>query len=507
MEDGRRTTVMERAHHALQDEFLRKAVRFTTARLKNNKLKASEELGRWEDWRERGRRIRAHTVAHLDYYLKQFADQVRARGGKVYFAADAAEAARIVSGIVEEKKAKLIVKSKSMVSEEVHINRHLEALGAEVVETDLGEYIIQLAGEGPSHIIAPAIHKNREQIRDLFTRAGGEGLGTDTPSLAGFARRQLREKFLSADIGITGCNFAIAESGTVVLFTNEGNGRMVTTLPPVHIVMMGMERLLPTFADLEVMANLLPRAGTGQKLTAYMSMITGPRRPGELDGPDELHVVILDNNRSSQLGDPDFQEVLHCIRCGACLNVCPVYRQIGGHAYGAVYSGPIGAVLTPLLNQGPEYADLPYASSLCGACFEACPVKIPLHDMLVRLRRRNVREGRVKAAERFAFRGFRQAFSSPGRYRFVMRLARTAQRPFVRQGYIESTFGPLFGWTHSRHAPALDPVPFRERWKRLAPELEERALDREAVGRPAAVDRRQADPSRADDGGKGGAER
>lgn len=466
-ENTKSTSMAMRARHALQDDFLRAAVRLTTERLKSRKGGATEELGNWEKWRERGQQIRSHTVAHLDYYLQQFVENARKLGIHVHFAADATEAAEIVTGIVKEKQARRVVKSKSMVSEEIHINTRLENEGVEVVETDLGEYIIQLAGEAPSHIIIPAIHKNRQQIKELFTEAGGEGLTTETKDLTAFARRTLRNKFLHADIGMTGCNFAIAESGSIVLFTNEGNGRMVSTLPKTHIVTMGMERIIPSFADLEVMANLLPRSATGQKLTAYMSIITGPKRQPEADGAEEMHIVIVDNGRSSQLGDAEFQEVLNCIRCGACLNVCPVYRQVGGHAYGSVYPGPIGAVLSPLLNQGQEYADLPYASSLCGACYEACPVKIPIHDMLVHLRRRNVERGWTKGAERAAFRGYKMAFASVGRYRLAMSVARMAQKPMVKEGYIESAFGPLLGWTSSRHAPALAKQSFRNQFAKM----------------------------------------
>ena len=465
------TALTERTHEALQDDFLRAAVRFTTDRLKARKRLATDELGHWEQWRERGSQIRSHTVAHLDFYLKQFVDNVRRLGGHVYFAQDAREAADTVAQIVAKKQARLVVKSKSMVSEEIHVNEHLQKNGVEVVESDLGEYIIQLAKEPPSHIIIPAIHKNRAQIKDLFTAAGGKDLTTETKNLTAFARRTLRNKFIEADIGMTGCNFAIAKSGSIVLFTNEGNGRMVSTLPKTHIVTMGMERILPSFADLEVMANLLPRSATGQKLTAYMSVVTGPRKQGEGDGPDDLHIVIVDNGRSSQLGDDEFQEVLNCIRCGACLNVCPVYRHVGGHAYGSVYPGPIGAVLTPLLNQGPEYADLPYASSLCGACYEACPVRIPLHDMLVHLRRRNVEMGRTKPGERLAFKGYKHAFAKVGRYKLAMQLARIGQTPLAKDGYIESTFGPLMGWTSARHAPALASESFRDRFKRMQQDI------------------------------------
>jgi L-lactate dehydrogenase complex protein LldF len=466
------STIAERSRLALQDDFLRAAVRFTTDRLRGKKLSVTDEFGRWEEWRTRGREIRSHTVEHLDYYLKQFAEQVRLSGGHVHYAADANEAAEIATGIARDKGARRVVKSKSMVSEEIHINEHLQAAGMEVIETDLGEYIIQLAGEAPSHIIIPAIHKTRGQIKDLFTAAGGRDLTTETKVLTAFARQTMRQKFMAADIGITGCNFGIAETGSVVLFTNEGNADMVTTWPPTHIVMMGMERLLPTLADLEVMANLLPRSATGQKLTTYMSIINGPRRAGELDGATEMHVIILDNGRAWQLGDDRFQAVLNCIRCGACLNVCPVYRHIGGHAYGSVYPGPIGAVLTPLLNQGDEYADLPYASSLCGACSEACPVQIPLHDMLVHLRQRSVQRGRAKAGERIAFKGYQFAFANVRRYRLAMKAARVAQTPLVKNGYIESTFGPLAGWTTSRHAPAVAQRSFRDGWTDLQGDLE-----------------------------------
>lgn len=463
--------MLTRSRLALRDDFLRSAVRFTADRLRNKKQTSTEAFGNWEEWRERGKQIRSHTIAHLDYYIKQFADNVQLAGGAVYYAKDGNEAVHSVMKIVEQKNAKSVVKAKSMVSEEIHINHHLSQAGVDVVETDLGEYIIQLAEETPSHIIIPAIHKNREQIKELFTTDGGQNLTTDTKILAGYARQKLREKFLSADIGITGCNFGIAESGTMVLFTNEGNADMVTNLPKTHIVLMGMERLLPSFEDLEVIANLLPRSATGQKITTYMSMVTGPRRQDELDGAEELHVIILDNGRSQQLGDSDFQDILNCIRCGACLNVCPVYRQVGGHSYGSVYPGPIGAVLTPLLQQGDEYADLPYASSLCGACYEACPVKIPLHDMLVKLRARTVAAGNTPLAEKAAFKGFRMIFANHKRYRLAMRTAKIMQGPLVKDSYITSTFGPLAGWTSSRFAPPIAKASFRDKWNTLSSSL------------------------------------
>ena len=417
-----------RSQAALSDHFLGRAVRFTVDRLRSGKAKGVDALGDWETWREQGRSIRAHTIQHLDHYLEEFARNAAARGTTVHFAGNAAEARDIVQGLITAAKAKLVVKSKSMLSEEIGLNHHLAAAGVEVVETDLGEWIVQLAAETPSHIILPAIHKQRSQIQALFEAESGEHLSAETSVLAGHARRRLREKFRAADVGITGCNFAIAETGSVALFTNEGNGRMVTSLPRLHVVLMGMERIVPSWSELEVMANLLPRSATGQKLTTYLNVLSGPKGEYEADGAEAMHVVIVDNGRSDQLGDPHFQEVLNCIRCGACLNVCPVYRHIGGHAYGSVYSGPIGAVLTPLLQQTPQAAELANASTLCGACFEACPVKIPLHDMLVQLRRRNVEAGYAPAVEGLAMRVYARIATVPA----LWRLARLAARLLAR---------------------------------------------------------------------------
>jgi L-lactate dehydrogenase complex protein LldF len=456
-----------RSGAALKDEFLRGAVRFTVDRLRTAKSKSVEALGGWDEWRDRGRAIRAHTVEHLDYYLDQFCTNATALGATVHFTADAAEAREKVVELTRAAGAKLVVKSKSMVSEEVGINERLGKEGVEVVETDLGEWIVQLAHETPSHIILPAIHKQRKGIQALFEAEGkgNEKLSPDTKVLAGYARRRLREKFDHGDVGVTGCNFAIAETGSVVLFTNEGNGRMVTTLPPTHIVLMGMERIVPTWEDLEVMANLLPRSATGQKLTTYLNVLTGPRRQGEMDGARSLHIVIVDNGRSTQLGDPHFQEVLHCIRCGACLNVCPVYRHIGGHAYGSVYSGPIGAVLTPLLQSSPRAAELANASTLCGACFEACPVKIPLHDMLIQLRRRNVERGLAPRFEATGMRLYARAFSSPVLFRLAGRFIRWFQRiasSDAGRRWLARIARPLRGWIAHRALPPVKERPFRE---------------------------------------------
>lgn len=496
-------TVKERAGLALNDEFLRKAVKFTTERLRTGKKHAAADHGNWEEWRERGRQIRLHTIAHLDYYLNQFADHARANGVHIHFAETAADAVRISLDIARQAEARSVVKSKSMVTEELHLNRALAEIGVEAVESDLGEYIIQLAGETPSHIIIPAIHKNRHQIAELLSAEAGETLPPDTSILAGFVRKKLREKFLEADIGMTGCNFAIAETGSMVLFENEGNARMVTTVPKVQITLMGMERIIPSWADLEVMATLLPRSATGQKLTVYMSGITGPKRGEDADGPEEMHIVIVDNGRSNQLGDPEFQELLNCIRCGACLNACPVYRHIGGHAYGGTYSGPIGAVLTPALQKNvAEWDDIANASSLCGACYEACPVKIPLHDMLVYLRRRKVEQGYADAMETAGMRGFGAVMAKPGRLKAALKLAKLGQPLIARGGEIRAKVGPLKGWNAHRVMPALPKASFRDRWAGTEPAggfAPETLARLEAV----AAARRQAEGGEGDDGPEG----
>ncbi|WP_322904267.1 LutB/LldF family L-lactate oxidation iron-sulfur protein [Paenibacillus campi] len=475
-------SVKQRADIALNNDFLRKAVRFTTERLRNGKQNAATEHGNWEEWRERGRQIRLHTIAHLDYYLNLFVDNARANGVHVHFAQNTAAATEIVMTIARHKAAKSVVKSKSMVSEELHINHALEQAGIEAVESDLGEYIIQLAGEGPSHIVIPAIHKNRYQIAELLSEDAGEELPPDTTVLAGYVRRKLRQKFLDADIGMTGCNFAIAETGSMVLFENEGNARMVTTVPKTQITLMGMERIIPSWADLEVMATLLPRSATGQRLTMYMSGITGPKRQQDGDGPEEMHIVIVDNGRSEQLGDPEFQELLNCIRCGACLNVCPVYRQIGGHSYGGTYSGPIGAVLTPALNRNvAEWDDIANASSLCGACYEACPVKIPLHDMLVYLRRRKVERGHGNRWESLGMKSFAVVMGNSKRLGAALKIGRLFQKPVVHNGTISLKIGPLKGWNTYRNMPQLAEQPFRERWSELEQQLAQERVTMDAA--------------------------
>ncbi len=413
-----------RAARAVADTGLKKALASATDHMAVQRGQAVERLENFEDLRRAAREVRTATLTRLPEVLAMLAERIEAAGGHVFFAADAEEACRYVTEVARRHGARRVAKAKSMVTEEIGLNRALAAAGLEVVETDLGEWIVQLTGERPSHIIAPAVHLSRGQIADVFRRHGGEGLTDDPATLTAFARERLREVFLSADVGITGGNFAVAESGTICLVTNEGNGRMVTSLPPVHIAVVGMERVVETWSDFELVLSLLPRSATGQALTVYTTMVTGPRRAGETDGPEELHVVIVDNGRSGILGGP-YREVLNCIRCGACLNVCPVYRQVGGHTYAAAYSGPIGAVLSPLLQGGPA-CDLRLASSLCGACYQVCPVMIPLQDMLLALRRDAAPQ--ASRLERGIWGLWARAWSHPRVYRLSTRLAALGAR-------------------------------------------------------------------------------
>ena len=455
-----------RVEKGLKNDFMRQAVSSAQERLRGRKLVAQEELGNWEEWRSLSEEIRQHTLENLDYYLEQFAENVSKRGGHVFFAETAEEANEYVANIVRKKEAKKIIKAKSMVTEEISLNENLERLGCEVIESDLGEYILQLDDhEPPSHIVAPALHKNKEQIRDTFQEKKGYTNSSKPEELALFAREQLREEFLSADIGITGCNFAIAESGAISLVTNEGNAGLTTTLPKTQITFMGMERIVPTWEELDILVGMLCRSAVGQKLTSYITGLTGPKEEGDVDGPEEFHVVIIDNGRSNILGT-EFQSVLQCIRCAACINVCPIYRHVGGHSYGSIYPGPIGAVLSPLLGGYDDYKELPYASSLCGACTEACPVKIPLHDLLIKHRRNIVEEqGKGGFGEKLAMKGFSIAASSPKLYSIGSKAAPTIMGPLVKEGKVKKGPGPIKPWTDIRDFPEPSKQSFREWYK------------------------------------------
>lgn len=447
----------KRVNRALDDQQLQAALQKAAGKFDQARIRAWGKLDDIARLRQHAKAIKAHTIAHLDEYLAQLSQQVRAADGHVYFAADGIEAQDIITAIIQKNKHDLVVKSKSMTSEEIGLNKALSTAGIRAVETDLGEWIIQLAGDTPSHIVAPAIHKSRQQVVDLFNEVTGQDLANaDIPALTAVARQELRRQFLAAGVGISGVNFAVAETGTLVTVTNEGNGRLVTSIPPIHIAIMGMEKVIPTLDDLMVLLELLPRTATGQTLTSYVQMVTGPRRTGETDGPEQLHLVIVDNGRSQLLGT-EFEESLQCLRCGACLNVCPVYRVLGGHAYGGVYSGPIGAVQTPLLQGAVDFADLPQASTLCGACKDVCPVQIDLPRMLLALRRQGAESvpRTAKWGERAVFKAYGLTASHPNLYQFALKMGRVAQKPLVRNGRIRRAPGPLKGWTQNRNLPPL----------------------------------------------------
>ncbi len=453
----------ERVDRAVHDQTLQTALGRTANHFVGARSAALAALADPDALRDQARAIRAGALARLDTLLEQLADTVAARGGQVCWAEDGAAACRYITDLARDRGVKTIVKSKSMVSEEIQLNHALEQAGAEVVETDLGEYIVQLAGETPSHIVAPAIHKTREQVSKLFEQHLGMPPTDDIPTMTQVARQALRQRFLKADMGISGANFGVAESGAVVLVTNEGNGRLVTSVPRIHVAVMGIERVVASLADLGVLLQVLARSATGQRLSVYTTIVSGPARAGEPDGPDEFHLVLLDNGRSGILGSP-YAEALLCIRCGACLNACPVYHSIGGHAYGGVYSGPIGAVLTPLLQpEVPDAYQLPHASSLCGACQAACPVRIALPDMLLRLRADAAASS--SPAERAAIAGWRTMMNHPPLYRAGGMLAAAATRLAARGGMLKRLPPPLDAWTRARDFPAFAPRSFAELWE------------------------------------------
>ena len=454
-----------RLAQALADPMLQTALGRAIPGFRRMRASAVAEVPEWEVLRRLAAHIKDHTLAVLDRYLEQFEAAVRARGGVVHWAADAAEAQRTIIDLLRALGVHQVVKSKSMVTEEIGLNAALEAAGVRVVETDLGEYVLQLAGEAPSHLIAPMIHKPIEAVSELFAVALGAPRYERAEDLNRVARAALRREFLAADAGITGVNFAVAETGTLVIVENEGNARLVTSCPRVHVAVLGIEKLLPRLADLGVFLRLLARSATGQRASVYVSLLTGPRRSGEADGPDELHVVLVDNGRTRLLADPDLREALRCIRCSACLNVCPVFERAGGHAYGSVYAGPIGAVLTPALWGLRPARELPFASTLCGACGEVCPVSIDLPRLLLELRARVVREGLVGRPDRLFARLWTLVMRSPTRLTLFGALGRALQRLAVSEGRIDRLRGPLAGWTAHRAAPPLAAVPFRVRWR------------------------------------------
>lgn len=455
----------EHVNQEIKDTFMRDAIATAQDSLRDRKISATSEddnFGDWEAWRKAGEEIRRHTLDNLDYYLHQLSENVASRGGHVFFAETGEEANDYIKQVMEEKQATRVVKTKSMVTEEIGLNAMLEDAGCEVFETDLGEYILQIDEDRPSHFVAPSLHKNKEQIRDTYKEKIGYEGTEDPAELTGYTREILREKFLEAEVGITGCNFAVANSGSVALVTNEGNANMVTALPETQIAVMGMERIVPTWEDLDVLVSLLCRSAVGQNLSTYVTVVAPELETDSIDGPKDFHLVIVDGGRSKALGT-EFQEALHCIRCAACVNVCPVYRQIGGHAYGSIYQGPIGAVLSPILGNYEEYGELSYASSLCGACTEACPVNIPIHELLVRHRENMVQEEvKVNKAEKLAMKGYGMLSGSPALYDFLVQSAKTTVGTVTKDNNITKGFGLLKEWTNNRDLPAPDKMNFRK---------------------------------------------
>jgi L-lactate dehydrogenase complex protein LldF len=457
------TPFRQRAGGAMKDAFLQEALTIATTKFIGLRREAFAGFPEGEALRDRARAIKEATLQELDRHLETLIANVERLGGHVHYAATPAEARSIIVDIGRRTGARMAVKSKSMATEEIHLNDALEAAGITPVETDLGEYIIQLAHERPSHIIAPAIHKTKGQVAELFSRELKRHAAPDPEALTRIARGELREKFLQADLGITGANFAVADTGTIVLVTNEGNGRMVTSLPRVHVAVMGVEKIVPSMTDLMVFLAILAKSATGQKLSVYTSLVQGPRRAGELEGPEEFHLVLLDGGRIAQIGGP-LREALSCLRCGACLNVCPVYRQIGGHAYGYTYPGPIGILLTAMMEGAPAVKDLAHASSLCGACADACPVRIDIPRMLIDLRREVDDRKIAPWTERVAFKLLARLLERPRLYRLAIKTGRVLQRPFAGGGRIRRL--PLvFGeWTRTRDLPPVASRTFQERW-------------------------------------------
>jgi L-lactate dehydrogenase complex protein LldF len=425
-----------RAHKAITDERLQSAIENATERSLEERVSALSSVPDVEEMRDHFKEIRNATITDLVTHLEIFEKNAQKAGAEVHWASSGEETVQIVIDIAQTHQVDMVVKSKSMATEEIHLNSGLIEKGITPVETDLGEWIVQLAEEPPSHIIGPAIHKTKEQVADLFQEHSGEEIPADVTALTAEARRVLREKFLSAGMGISGANIGVAETGSVVIVTNEGNGRMVTSLPPVHVVVMGIEKITPTWDEAAVWLSLLARSATGQPLSIYTNVITGPTRPEDVDGPVEVHIILLDNNRSNLLGTK-YQEVLQCIRCGACLNICPVYRKAGGHAYGSPYSGPIGAVINPLLFGLERYSGLPQASSLCGACLDVCPARIDLPRMLLALREDEVNQRILPWRDRVVERLAAWTLTRPRLFDRLVRLAEKMRlakfiQPFVK---------------------------------------------------------------------------
>ena len=463
-----RAAFQQRASQAIADPLLQIALDNNATQRRDIWQPAFDSLPNSTDTRSRARAIRKDVVRHLDQYLEQFIRQVSANGIQVHIADNADEARRVILDVASANNVDLVAKSKSMLTEEIELNKALEAAGIRTVETDLGEFIVQLRGEKPTHIITPAVHLRREDVGRTFERHLGVPYTTNVDTMNAVARSNLREIFLKAGVGISGVNFGVVESGTLCMVENEGNIRMVSTIPPVHIAVMGLERLVPTLADLAVMLQVLPRAATGQKLTSYISWINSPRQPGEPDGPRERHLVLVDNNRIA-MSDSLMSEALLCIRCGACLNACPVYQEVGGAAYDSVYPGPIGSLVSPGLFGVKDFGHLAKASTFCGACVEACPVGIDFPTLLQRTRVDYVKQVRQPSWLVVGLRVFSWMAASPRRFRFAQRLSAWITRLLPRRaGWLRWLPPPFNAWTRSRYFPAISAKPFRQRWAQLS---------------------------------------
>jgi L-lactate dehydrogenase complex protein LldF len=455
-----------RIHTNMQDSFMRQSVANAQERMFNSRQAAADKLGHWEEWRDMGEQVRQHVLENLDYYLYQLSEKVEENGGHVFFASTAEEAQTYITDLAKAKNAKKIVKSKSMVTEEISLNHALEAIGCQILETDLGEYILQVDdNDAPSHIVVPALHKNRDQIRDVFHKKLGYEGSNQPEELTRFVRHHIRHDFIDADIGITGCNFAVAESGTVTLVTNEGNARLTTSLPKVHVAVMGMERIVPTFEELDIVVSLLCRSAVGLPLTGYVTLLTGPREADQCDGPEEFHLVIVDNGRSTILGSK-FEPILRCIRCAACINTCPAYRHLGGHSYGSIYPGPVGAVLSPLLGGYKDFKDLPSACSLCKACNQVCPVKIPLADMIAEHRHVMAEELKITpSAERMGMKGFTVLNAHPFLWGSSVKIGAKMAGKLIKNGKLPVMPHLIKEWTLTRDLPTPAGESFRTWFK------------------------------------------
>jgi L-lactate dehydrogenase complex protein LldF len=461
---GLAPTFAERSAGPARDSRLHRALDNASQRFLEKRAQAFAAFPEGEALRDRARAIKAATLARLDEHLEQLERQLVAAGAIVHWCDTTAQARNAVIALARAHGARTVVKGKSMVSEEIELNAALEAEGIAAVETDLGEYIVQLAGEPPSHIITPAIHKSQRDIAALFHAKLGSPLTASAEVLTEAARVALRERFCRADLGVTGVNFAVAETGTLVVVENEGNARLALSMPRVHVALMGIEKVVPRLADLDVFLRLLPRSATGQKCSAYVSWLTGPRGAGE-DGPEELHVILLDNGRSALLAHPALREALYCIRCGACLNACPVYRKVGGHAYASPYPGPIGAIVSPEFQGMAQAAELPFASSLCGACREICPVRIDIPHLLLRWRERLVAAGHAGDDERRWVRWWSRAMQSRWGYAAASFAVRTGALAAARNRRLRARSGAATAWARYRALPEPPPQTFRHWWR------------------------------------------